>query len=174
MDEQLRGEMLAFLPRLRRFTHGLAGSADGGDDLLQATCERAIRHIDQFRRGTRLDSWMFRIARNLYLNQVRDRGVRREQPYEDEWGETGHHTDGERIMESRLTYGAVRQCVARLPEEQRSVLLLVTVEGMSYQEVAACLELPMGTIASRLARARLALRAMLEGGQGPDAEETLE
>jgi RNA polymerase sigma-70 factor (ECF subfamily) len=174
LDEQLRGEMLAFLPRLRRFSHGLAGSADAGDDLLQATCERAIRHIDQFRPGTRLDSWMFRIARNLYLNQIRDRAVRREQPFEEEWVESSHQTDGERIMESRLTYGAVRKCVARLPEEQRSVLLLVTVEGLSYQEVAECLELPMGTIASRLARARLALRAMLEGGQDPHADETVE
>ena len=172
MDEQLRGEMLAFMPRLR-FARGLTGSADAGDDLLQATCERAIRHIDQFRRGTRLDSWMFRIARNLHLNQVRHQGVRREQPLDEEWGEIGHVTDGERVMEAHLTYEAVRKCVARLPEEQRSVLLLVTVEGLSYQEVSDSLELPMGTIASRLARARLALRAMLEGAERPSsAEET--
>ena len=74
MDSAIENEMLAFLPRLRRFAHGLTGSAHDGDDLLQATCEQAIKHIHTWQKGSRLDSWMFRIARNLYLNERRARG----------------------------------------------------------------------------------------------------
>lgn len=160
MDETLRREMLAFLPRLRRFTYGLTGSADEGDDLLQATCEKAIRHIDKWQPGTRLDSWMYRIARNQHLNNIRARNVRGEHlaPADPE---IHGSIDGARIMESHLTYEAVRGFVARLPEEQRTVLLLITVEGLSYREVADLLELPMGTVTSRLARARLALKAYM-------------
>ncbi len=154
--------MLAFLPRLRRFAYGLTGSAADGDDLLQATCERAIRHIDKWQPGTRLDSWMYRIARNLHLNNIRARNVRGEHlaPADPE---IHGAVDGARIMESQLTYAAVRGFIARLPEEQRTVLLLITVEGLSYREVSELLELPLGTVTSRLARARLALKAYMDG-----------
>ena len=159
VDELVRREMLAFLPRLRRFTCGLTGSVDDGDDLLQATCERAIRNIHQWKPGTRLDSWMYRIARNLHLNELRAQGVR------------GRHlaavdpdsqvVDGVRVADSLLSFEAMRGFLSRLPEEQRSVLLLVTVDGLSYQEVADLLEIPVGTVNSRLARARQALTSML-------------
>lgn len=160
MDETLRREMLAFLPRLRRFAYGLTGSADEGDDLVQATCERAIRHIDKWQPGTRLDSWMYRIARNQHLNNIRARNVRGEHlaPADPE---VHGSIDGVRVMESQLTFAAVRGFVARLPEEQRTVLMLITVEGLSYREVADLLELPLGTVTSRLARARLALKAYM-------------
>ena len=162
MDDTIRREMLALLPRLRRFAYGLTGSVDDGDDLVQATCERAIRHIDTWQPGTRLDSWMYRIARNLFLNQIRASKVRGRQL---EVAELDRHVsvDGERAIEAHVTLEKVRQLAARLSEEQRSIIMLVCVEGLSYKEVAETLDLPMGTVTSRLARARLALKAMMEG-----------
>jgi RNA polymerase sigma-70 factor (ECF subfamily) len=154
--------MLAFLPRLRRFAYGLTGSVDDGDDLLQATCERAIRHIDQWQPGTRLDSWMYRIARNLHLNNLRAKGVRHQHLASIDPIEHGT-LDGVRAAEAQMTYQAVRGFVDRLPEEQRTILLLVTVEGLSYREVSDMLELPIGTVTSRLARARLALKSFVGG-----------
>ncbi len=162
LDESIRREMLAFLPRLRRFAYGLTGSVHDGDDLLQATCERAIRHIDQWQPGTRLDSWMYRIARNLHLNNMRAKGVRRQHLASVDPVEHGT-VDGVRAAEAQMTYEAVRGFVDRLSEEQRTILLLVTVEGLSYREVSEMLELPIGTVTSRLARARLALKSFLEG-----------
>jgi RNA polymerase sigma-70 factor, ECF subfamily len=154
--------MLALLPRLRRFAYGLTGSIDDGDDLVQITCERAIRNIDSWQVGTRLDSWMYRIARNQFLNQIRAnklRGQRLEVASID-----GHaYVDGARAMEAQLTLDKVRDLAARLPEEQRSILMLVCVEGLSYKEVSEVLEIPMGTVTSRLARARAALKDGLEG-----------
>ena len=162
MDESIRREMLAFLPRLRRFAYGLTGSVADGDDLLQATCERAIRYIDQWQPGTRLDSWMYRIARNLHLNNLRAKGVRHQHLASVDPVEHGA-VDGVRAAEAQMTYEAVRRFVGRLPEEQRTILLLVTVEGFSYREVSEMLELPIGTVTSRLARARIALKSYLGG-----------
>jgi RNA polymerase sigma-70 factor, ECF subfamily len=154
--------MLALLPRLRRFAYGLTGSIDEGDDLVQITCERAIRNIDTWQVGTRLDSWMYKIARNQFLNQVRANKVRGQRL---EVADIDRHTyvDGARGMDAQLTLDAVRDLAARLPEEQRSILMLVCVEGLSYKEVSAVLDIPMGTVTSRLARARATLKDGLEG-----------
>lgn len=153
--------MLDLLPRLRRFAYGLTGSVEEGDDLVQATCERAIRAIDTWQAGTRLDSWMFRIARNQFLNQMRAAKVRG--PHlELADNESQLHVDGASAVESQLTLSAVRRLTARLPEEQRSILMLVCVEGLSYKEVAKILDLPIGTVTSRLARARLTLKDGLD------------
>ena len=116
MKEEVRRELIAFLPRLRRFTRALTGSRDDGDELLQATCERAIRHIDKWEAGTRLDSWMFKIARNLHLNTIRSRGIRGEHlvPVEVD-RETASPHDGRAVVEARLTYASVRRLVSRLP-----------------------------------------------------------
>lgn len=161
MDETIRREMLALLPRLRRFAYGLTGSIDEGDDLVQATCERAIDRIETWEAGTRLDSWMYRIARNTYFNWRRAGRVRAEYlQVVDSEAQLTH--DGARAMEAHLTLASARDCIARLPEEQRTVLLLVSVEGLAYKEVAAILDLPIGTVTSRLARARLALSALME------------
>lgn len=168
MDETIRREMLALLPRLRRFAYGLTGSIDEGDDLVQATCERAISRIETWQPGTRLDSWMYRIARNTFYNwrragRVRDSYLQLVDPAEQ------GRVDGPRAMEAHLTLSLARECIARLPEEQRAVLLLVAVEGFAYKEVAEILELPIGTVTSRLARARLALSALMEGTRrGPN------
>lgn len=158
--------MLALLPRLRRFAYGLTGSVEEGDDLVQATCERAIRHIDTWQAGTRLDSWMYRIARNQYLNRIRAAKVRG--PHLEVADIDRHlHSDGAGAMEAQLTLAAVRGLAARLPEEQRSILMLVCVEGLSYREVADVLDLPIGTVTSRLARARMTLKDALEDTSVP-------
>lgn len=163
MDESFRDQLVALLPRLRRFALGLTGSRDLGDDLVQAACERAIANCDKWQPGSRLDSWMFRLTRNIFLNDVRARGVRGV-PLELAAAEGLSLGDSENRMVAQLTLEKVRHCIARLPEEQRSALLLVTVEGLPYEEAAEVLGLPLGTLTSRLGRARLALRQMLDGG----------
>ena len=160
--------MLALLPRLRRFAYGLTGSIDDGDDLVQTTCERAIRHIDTWQPGTRLDSWMYRIARNTYFNALRAKRIRADHLQSVD-PNAANRVDGAGDMEARLTFAAVRDFIGRLPEEQRSIVLLVCVEGLSYKEVADILNLPIGTVTSRLARARIALKSFADGTGGAGA-----
>jgi len=154
--------MLALLPRLRRFAIGLTGSTADGDDLVQATFERAIRYIDSWESGTRLDSWMFRIARNLFLNDVRAQKVRNRH-LKSVKNDGAFPKDTGDSVEQRALLGTLRRLIGRLPEEQRAALLLVAVEGLSYAETAEVLDLPVGTVTSRVARARIALKQFLDG-----------
>ena len=157
-------QLVAVLPRLRRFARGLAGSASEADDLVQAACERALARAHQFQEGTRFDSWMFRIVQTIWIDQLRARDVRKEGgDVEDE--RLGSDT-AVRSVEARLALSEVRRAVDRLPAEQRSVLMLVTVEGLSSKEAAEVAGVPVGTIMSRLARARIALQQQLESGAG--------
>jgi RNA polymerase sigma-70 factor, ECF subfamily len=157
-------QLLAVLPRLRRFARGLAGSVIEADDLVQAACERALARRHQFQEGTRFDSWMFRIVQTIWIDQARARMVRRED------GELAHarlaSDEPVRRVEARLALAEVRRAVDRLPSDQRVALSLVSVEGLSYKEAAAVVGVPVGTIMSRLARARVALQAQLEAGGG--------
>jgi len=155
-------QLIAVLPRLRRFARGLAGSAVEADDLVQAACERALARRHQFQEGTRFDSWMFRIVQTIWIDQIRAREVRKE---DGVLIETRHGSDEPvRRAEARLSLGEVRRAVGRLPADQRAALLLVTVEGLSYREAASVVGVPVGTIMSRLARARVALAEKLEAG----------
>ncbi len=155
---QVREEMVALLPRLRRFARGLAGVPDQADDLVQAACERALTRIDQWQPGTRLDSWMFRIVQTIWLDERRAVKVRTgEGRIDAEMAEDELAFDGGRGLEAHMTYEAVRAAMATLPEDQRAVLVLVCVEGQSYKEAAAALDIPIGTVMSRLARARAGL-----------------
>lgn len=165
MEQRARAEIVALLPRLRRFTRGLTGGAEAGDELLQATCERALTNLHQWQPGSRLDSWLFRIARNLFLNEIRANKVRRGY-LRDAVEMMPGAEQGQRVAEERIAVTRLRGFLARLPEEQRSVLLLVCVEGQSYAEAANTLELPIGTVTSRLARARLTLKDWMEAGSG--------
>ena len=158
MQADIRHQMIALLPRLRRFARGLAGSRDDADDLVQGACERALRSIDSWQPGTRLDSWMYRILHNLWVDQ--HRRSRHETPLEDADLKVGAE-DGRRTAESRLELAEVRAQIALLPEQQRDVLVLVCVEDMSYREAAEILGVPIGTVMSRLARARASLAAAL-------------
>jgi len=159
-------QLIAALPRLRRFARGLTGSTVEADDLVQAACERALARRHQFEEGTRFDSWMFRTVQTIWIDQIRARTVRKE---ESETGEARLGSDeAVRRVEARLALGEVRRAVDRLPPDQRAALLLVTVEGLSYREAAEVAQVPVGTIMSRLARARLALQAQLDAGAGVD------
>jgi len=155
-------QLVAVLPRLRRFARGLAGSAADADDLVQAACERALARQHQFQEGTRFDSWMFRIVQTIWIDQIRARDVRKE---DSEVAEERLGSDEPvRRVEARLALDEVRRAVGRLPPDQRTALLLVTVDGLSYKEAAEVVQVPVGTIMSRLARARIALQLHLEAG----------
>jgi RNA polymerase sigma-70 factor (ECF subfamily) len=164
MSVSVSDQLIAVLPRLRRFARGLTGGAADADDLVQAACERALTRAHQFQEGTRFDSWMFRIVQTIWIDQLRSRDTRRE-----EIEEQGMHVgtdEPERRVEARLALQEVRTALKELPPEQRTALLLVTVDGLSYKEAAEVAEVPVGTIMSRLARARIALQAKLAAGEG--------
>jgi len=165
MGEQLLG----LLPRLGRFARGLTGSTEDANDLVQAACQRALEREHQWMPGTRLDSWMFRIVRTLWIDELRGRKVRLGRGVVD--AEDEIVVDGPRAIEARLTFDRVRRAVAKLPEAQREVMLLVCVEGLSYRETAEILGLPMGTVMSRLARARLAIARLTEDNKAGGHEE---
>lgn len=155
-------QLVAVLPRLRRFARGLTGSVAEADDLVQAACERALTREHQFQAGTRFDSWMFRIVQTIRIDQIRSRDVRKEEPEAD--AERIGTDEPMRRVEARLALAEVRRALNQLPPEQRAALLLVTVDGLSYKEAAVVAEVPVGTIMSRLARARVALQAKLDDG----------
>lgn len=160
MDARTQQELVAILPRLRRFALGLTRDGAQADDLVQSACEKAITRIDQWEPGTRLDSWMFRIIQTTHIDQIR--GQKRRDAYlEVVENHADHSFDGERAQEANMTLDAVRRAIYNLPEEQRAVVMLVSVEGLSYKEAAETLEIPMGTLTSRLVRARSALARML-------------
>lgn len=157
----LGASIAAFLPRLRRFARGLAGSSADGDDLLHTAIEKALSRAEQFRPGTRLDSWMFRIIQTTWLDRRRSAEVRLA-VYGTEGLDAIEGADAARHIEARSTLRSVERLIALLPDEQRAVLMLVTIEGVAYREAADILGIPIGTVMSRLARARLALGQALD------------
>jgi len=161
VPDDIRDEMIALLPRLRAFARSLTRAPDQADDLVQATCLRGLDRIAQFTVGTRLDSWLFRIMRNLWIDEHR-----RRRPVlslvEAPEAENVPGVDGRQAADERLALAAVEAAVAGLPEEQRSVLVLVCVEGLKYREAAEVLQVPIGTVMSRLSRARLAVAAAMD------------
>ncbi len=159
MSGQIHEQMVALLPRLRRFARVQTNSMEEADDLVQSTCERALDRLDQWRPGSRLDSWMFCIMKNIRLTQLRKRTefARGSQGDDD----IRFSVDGVRYIEAKLTLDAVRQAFEQLPEAQREVLYLVCVEGLRYKEMAEVLNIPIGTVTSRLARARQELHQRL-------------
>ncbi|SFU23162.1 RNA polymerase sigma factor [Mesorhizobium sp. YR577] len=151
--DSVQGQLVAFLPNLRRFAISLCGSRDLADDLVQMACERALANEQRFEAGTRFDAWMFRILRNLWIDHIRKQktaGIQEEISERPDL--TG--SDGEREVQARLALKSVSQAIADLSDEQREVLLLVCVEELSYRETSDLLDIPIGTVMSRLARAR--------------------
>jgi RNA polymerase sigma-70 factor (ECF subfamily) len=159
--ETIQRQMIALLPRLRRFATSLTGNLSDADDLVQDTVERALKNLHRWQEGTRLDSWMYRIAQNLWIDNVRSRRLR--PTVDGDPPETAVAFDGARAMEAKLTFADTCRALAALPEEQRVVVALVLIEGQSYREAADILDLPMGTVTSRLARAREALSRSVFG-----------
>ena len=156
MSADIRVELVALLPRLRRFGLSLTRSQDKADDLVQAACERALRALESYQPGTRLDSWMFRIMRNLWIDEVRKARTQGQHDDVDSHFDLAGD-DGVKGVELRSEANAVEQAILRLPEEFRSVLVLVCVDELSYREAADVLGIPIGTVMSRLARARKAV-----------------
>ena len=153
-------EMLALLPRLRRFARALARDAADADDLCQMTIEKALLARGSWQPGTRLDSWMYRIMRNAWIDTARARG-RASETFVD--AEAGAEVGGDGGAEARVALGEVEAAMRRLPDEQREAVALVLVEGLAYKEAAEVLDIPMGTLTSRLVRGRQAL--MLDLGE---------
>ena len=162
LTPEIRTELIAFLPRLRRFARSLAGSPDAGDDLAQAAIERALANMDRFEVGTRLDSWMYKIAQNIWIDGRRAEKVRGTSVSEDALLSVAGE-DGRRVTETRLTLEATRSAIEELPDDQRAAVMLVLVDGLSYKDAAAALSIPVGTIMSRIFRARATLEAKVFG-----------
>ena len=152
--------LLDLLPRLRRFARSLAIDPADADDLCQVALEKALKAEAQWEQGTRLDSWMYRIMRNCWIDEVRARKRRAETFVAAEEGEQVGDADDRRI-EARVELGHVDRAMAALPPEQREIIALILVEGLAYKEAAELLDLPMGTVTSRLVRGRQSLMEML-------------
>ena len=155
MNEAQR--LVELIPRLRRYARALVGDRATADDLVQDTLERAWAKLHLYRRGTDLRAWLFTVMHNVHVNRVR--AARPTDMLEDEMPELAQRApQGDTLLVRDLD-----RAIARLPAEQASVLLLVTLEEMSYEEVARTLGIPIGTVMSRLSRAREKLRAMMFG-----------
>ena len=154
---QMSGEIVNFIPRLRRYARVLVGDRGAADDLVQDTLERALTKFHLWRPGTDLRAWLFTIMHNVHVNRVR--GRREYSVLEDEAAELPAHPAQESILLGR----DLERAVASLPLEQREILLLVALEDMSYDQVARTFGIPVGTVMSRLSRAREKVRAHMEG-----------
>lgn len=161
-SENIRAQMVALLPRLRRFARNLARNPHDADDVVQIAVERALARLEQWRPDTRLDSWMFKIIRNAWIDELRARGRRSRIFVGPEAGESV----GESPIDRETDLLSVQSAMAKLPEDQRMAVSLVLIEGLPYKEAADVLEIPIGTLTSRLARGREALQAMLAPAEG--------
>ncbi len=161
-EHDFEQRLVLLLPRLRRLARALTPQGADADDLVQATLERAWRRRGQWRPGTSLEAWMFTIMKHAWIDETRARSRRdrRAAPAEAADMVADPLSPG---LELRLEADAVRRAVARLPEDQRLAVALVLVDGLSYAEAAEVMEAPVGTLTSRLWRARASLSAELAG-----------
>lgn len=159
--EQVRAEIVQLLPRLRRFARTIAHNPHDADDLVQITIERALLRSDQLRPDSRLESWMFGIMKNAWVDEIRAR-VRRDRVFAPE--EAGVNVGGQHD-DPQVNALSIQAAMERLPDEQRMAIGLVLVEGLSYREAAEVMEVPIGTLTSRLARGREALAAALSDSE---------
>lgn len=149
--------LIALIPRLRRYARALVGDRATADDLVQDTLERAWSKLHLYRHGTDLRAWLFTVMHNVHVNRVR--AARPTDPLDDGMPELAQRaTQGDALLVRDL-----QRAVAALPAEQREVLLLVALEDLSYDETARVLGIPIGTVMSRLARAREKVRLMMQG-----------
>lgn len=157
---EFREELVGLLPRLRKFARALAGSRDGAEDLLQSAIERALTRSAAYDETRRLDSWMYKLMQNLWIDSRR---ANAQAPIQDIESPDVRGEDGRETVESREELRLVREAFAKLPEEQRAVMALVVLDGASYAEAADTLGVPIGTVMSRLARARSSVAARVRG-----------
>lgn len=162
--EPFRRQLMAAVPRLRRYARSLTSDGSAADDLVQGTLERALTHWHQFDQGRDLLVWLLSIAHNAHLDQIR-----REQRWTTLAPEQLDAVRDAQSADPGVDLGLrldMLAAFARLSADHREVLMLVGVEQFSYAEAAEVLRLPVGTVMSRLSRARVALRLALDGGQG--------
>jgi RNA polymerase sigma-70 factor, ECF subfamily len=162
--EAVRTGLSAHLTRLWRYGLVLSRRRDVAEDLVQATCMRALERAEQFEPGTRLDRWLFAILHSIWLNEVRSRRIRLGQGFVD--ADEVLTVDGAAAIETHVLAGQVLKLVEALPEAQRVTVFLAYVEQMSYREVAEILKVPIGTVMSRLAAARTKLAEQQREGVG--------
>jgi RNA polymerase sigma-70 factor, ECF subfamily len=160
--ENIQEQIVALLPRLRRFARNLVRTPHDADDMVQIAVERALLRLDQWRSDARLDSWLFKILRNAWIDEMRSRGRRAKIFMPEEAGENV----GVASMEREIERLSVEAALSRLPEDQRLAVSLVLVEGLAYKDAADVLDVPIGTLTSRLARGRDALQEMLRQPEG--------
>ena len=159
MDDAQR--LVDLIPRLRRYARALVGDRAGADDLVQDTLERAWSKRHLYRRGTDLRAWLFTVMHNVHVNKLR--AARPTDTLEEDMPGLAQRAP----QSDALLVRDLDRAIGRLPADQRAVLLLVTLEEMSYEEVARTLGIPIGTVMSRLSRAREKLRAMMLGQSPP-------
>ena len=162
--ETLRQEIVSLLPRLRRFARSLVRDPDKADDLVQAACERALDRLDHFREGTRLDSWLYRIIYTRWIDKLRRVKTRAANLVVLSPENASVNTDDE-AGNYLATALDLKKALEALPAEHHAAITLVGVEGYSYKEAASVLDLPVGTVASRVARARSILARLLSHGR---------
>lgn len=154
--DEIGEQLITMLPILRRFALSLTRSPDRADDLVQAACERALSNAERYEPGTRFDAWMFRITRNLWIDRVRREKTAGPVDDIDERPDIAG-VSGVEVVEARSEMMTVSAAIEALPAEQREVLMLTCIEDLPYREVADILGVPIGTVMSRLARARIKL-----------------
>ena len=154
------GDFIQYIPRLRRYARALTGDRARADDLVQDTLERALIKLHLWQSGSDLRAWLFTIMHNVFVNQLRSQPAAATAELDDEAMQIAVRPTQSDLLEVR----DLQTMLLRLPEEQREVLLLVGLEQMTYEEAAGVLGIPMGTVMSRLSRARERLRALLAGG----------
>jgi len=159
------------IPHLRRYARALTGDVTRADDLVQDTLERAWIKFHLWQPALELRPWLFTIMHNVFVNQVRASRRREHAPLSDD--------DARRLSSppnqtDLLEVSELAACLDRLPVEQLEVLLLVSLEGLNYSQVGRILSIPVGTVTSRLARARMRLRALLDGDGRDGSSRVLE
>jgi RNA polymerase sigma-70 factor, ECF subfamily len=157
LDPAMRDAVLAAVPSLRAFAISLSGNVDRADDLVQETLLRALVNIDSFEPGTNLSAWLFTILRNLFRSEYRKR--RRE--VEDGDGTYAESLKSQPEQEARVEFREFRAALAKLPSDQREALILVGASGFSYEEAAGICGCAVGTIKSRVNRARTRLAELM-------------
>jgi RNA polymerase sigma-70 factor, ECF subfamily len=157
LDPSMREAVLAAVPSLRAFAISLSGNVDRADDLVQETLLRALVNIDSFEPGTNLSAWLFTILRNLFRSEYRKR--RRE--VEDGDGTYAESLKSQPEQEARVEFREFRTALAKLPPDQREALILVGASGFSYEEAANICGCAVGTIKSRVNRARTRLAELM-------------
>ncbi|MGO4328593.1 RNA polymerase sigma factor [Cupriavidus sp. 2TAF22] len=162
---KIQDELVEHVPRMRRYARALIHNHDLADDLVQDTLERALGRTEQFRPGSDLRAWLFSIMHNLFINQIRRASERVVHvSVDDDSVDEGEYAVPPEQMRS-LEIRDLDYALQRLPVEQREVVLLVGLEEMSYADVAIALDVPIGTVMSRLSRGRERLRALMAGSQ---------